>query len=59
MYKIRCSECGRSYDYDEDAFCPPVRRVQPPPKSALINAAGEVVRVDGISEAGHAKFLRP
>ena len=54
MYKIRCSECGRSYDYDEDAFCPRCGAFNQPPKSALINAAGEVVRVDGISEAGHA-----
>jgi uncharacterized Zn finger protein (UPF0148 family) len=51
---IRCDDCGRRYDYDEDAFCPNCGAFNQPPKSVLINEAGEVVRVDGMNEAGHA-----
>lgn len=53
MQKVRCGDCGRAYDYDDEAFCPRCGAFNQPPKSDLINEAGEVVRVDGINEQGH------
>lgn len=55
MKKVRCFECGKTYNYDEDAFCPKCGAFNQPPKSAHINEVGEVVRVDGINEQGHAE----
>lgn len=54
MHRVHCSDCGKAYDYDEDAFCPRCGAFNQPPKSVLINEAGEVTRVDGINEQGHA-----
>ncbi|MCI2056742.1 MAG: hydrogenase maturation nickel metallochaperone HypA [Oscillibacter sp.] len=54
MRMVRCEDCGRRYDYEEDGFCPRCGAFNQPSRSASINANGEVVRVDGLSEAGHA-----
>lgn len=53
MQKVKCYECGKSYDYQEDAFCPNCGAFTPPPRHAYIAADGSVVRVDGLNEAGH------
>lgn len=53
MQKVRCYDCGRSYDYDEDGFCPNCGAFNPPRRSLRIGADGSVVRVDGINEANH------
>jgi hypothetical protein len=48
MRKVKCGECGKTYDYDEDPFCP---------KCGAFNQAGReagaVKRTDGLSEVGH------
>ena len=33
MRMVRCYECGRSYDYDEDGFCPRCGAFNRPPQS--------------------------
>lgn len=53
MQKVRCYECGKSYDYDEDGFCPNCGAFNQPPRSAAIGADGAVVRMDGLNERGH------
>jgi len=50
MRKIRCAACGKSYDYDEDAFCPKCGAFNQPPKG---RSAIQAIRRDGLSEAGH------
>lgn len=54
MRKVTCYECGKSYDFNEDAFCPRCGAFNQPPKSATINVNGEVERLDGLSEVSHA-----
>lgn len=54
MHMIKCEECGRRYDYDDDGFCPHCGAFNQPSRTDLISNSGEVTRVDGISEAGHA-----
>ena len=53
MKKIRCYECGKSYDYHEDAFCPNCGSFNQPPRASRIAADGSIVRNDGINEANH------
>ena len=48
MTRLKCEECGRSYWYEEDDFCPRCGAYNHPPK-----ASTAVVRVDGINEKGH------
>ena len=50
MRKVRCYECGKTYDYDTDDFCPKCGAFNQPPKSTTIDANGAVIRVDGINE---------
>ena len=54
MQKVRCYDCGRGYDYDEDSFCPNCGAFNQPLRSLRIGADGSVVRVDGLNEANHA-----
>lgn len=54
MRKVRCYDCGKSYNYDEDCFCPGCGAFNQPRSSLRIGADGSVVRMDGISEANHA-----
>ncbi len=54
MRSVRCCECGKHYDYEEDGFCPKCGAFNQPPRSTRIGADGSVVRVDGLNEAGHA-----
>lgn len=53
MQKVRCYECGKSYDFDEDDFCPRCGAFNQPRRSIRIGADGSVVRVDGINERNH------
>ncbi len=50
MRKVRCAACGKSYDYDEDAFCPKCGAFNQPARGG---SAMQVTRRDGLSEAGH------
>jgi len=52
MKIIQCEDCGKHYDYDEDAFCPKCGAFNQPSKSELIQMAEN--RVDGLNEEGHA-----
>lgn len=55
MQKVRCYECGRSYDYDEDAFCPRCGAFNLPGHENTVRV-GELTeeRRDGLSEKGHS-----
>nr|WP_326185726.1 hypothetical protein [uncultured Oscillibacter sp.] len=53
MRKIRCYECGKRYDFDEDDFCPRCGAFNQPRSSVQIGADGSVIRVDGINERNH------
>lgn len=53
MRKVRCYECGKSYDFDEDDFCPKCGAFNQPVRSIRIGADGSVIRVDGINERNH------
>lgn len=60
MQKVRCSDCGRIYDYDDDAFCPRCGAFNQPSKSVKINERGEVIRTGsqqgrGTSPTGDGK----
>ena len=46
MRKVRCYECGKTYDYDTDDFCPKCGAFNQPPKSTTIDANGAVIRVE-------------
>lgn len=54
MRKVRCYECGKSYDFDVDDFCPRCGAFNQPGKSARIGADGAVIRSDGLNERNHA-----
>ena len=53
MRKVRCIECGKTYDYDEDGFCPRCGAFNQPSR----DMGGAVVRTaerrDGLNEKGH------
>ena len=51
MQKVHCLECGKSYDYDEDAFCPKCGAFNQPGRTE--RRLRETERVDGLGEAGH------
>lgn len=53
MQKVKCYACGKSYDYDEDGFCPYCGGFNQPRHARTISADGTVVRVDGLNEQGH------
>ena len=44
MRKVRCYECGKTYDYDTDDFCPKCGAFNQPPKSTTIDANGNRVK---------------
>lgn len=54
MRKVRCYECGKSYDFDVDDFCPKCGAFNQPGKSARIGADGAVIWSDGLNERNHA-----
>ena len=53
MRKVRCYECGKTYDFDADDFCPKCGAFNQPPRNTRISADGSVIRVDGINEQNH------
>ena len=53
MNRVRCYECGKHYDYDEDCFCSHCGAFNQPRRSRRISADGTVVRVDGLNENNH------
>lgn len=53
MRSVRCYDCGRIYNYDEDGFCPGCGAFNQPPRDLRIGADGSVVRVDGLNEVNH------
>lgn len=53
MRKVRCYECGKSYDFDVDDFCPKCGAFNQPGKSAGIGADGMVIRSEGLNEKNH------
>lgn len=53
MRKVRCYECGKTYDFDIDDFCPRCGAFNQPLRSTRIGTDGTVIRVDGINERNH------
>lgn len=55
MRIVTCYECRKKYNYDEDGFCPRCGSFNQVRKGSYTTAAnGDIVRVDGINERGHA-----
>ena len=50
MTRLQCEECGKSYIYEEDDFCPRCGAYNQPPRAG---APEPVVRRDGVNEATH------
>jgi len=53
--KVQCHECGKSYNYDIDDFCPRCGAFTQPQQTHRIGADGSVVRIDGLNEQYHQK----
>ena len=53
MRIVKCYECGRHYNYDEDGFCPRCGSFNQPAHVSRVGADGTIIRVDGLSERGH------
>lgn len=53
MRIVKCYDCGRHYNYDEDGFCPRCGAFNQPAPITRVGADGSIVRVDGLSERGH------
>lgn len=53
MRKLTCKDCGKRYDFDVDDFCPRCGSFNQPMNKWRIDAAGQVVRVDGVNESNH------
>ena len=53
MRKVRCYECGKSYDYDDDGFCPNCGAFNLPWREAPVSAEDAVTRKEGINERNH------
>jgi len=53
MRMVKCYDCGKRYNYDEDGFCPKCGAFNQPPAITRVGADGSIVRVDGINEQGH------
>ena len=43
MRNIRCADCGKKYDYDEDDFCPRCGSFNPPPDSGATRLEEEML----------------
>lgn len=54
MRMVKCYDCGKRYNYDEDGFCPKCGAFNQPRAITRVGADGSIVRVDGINEQGHA-----
>lgn len=50
MQKVRCGECGKIYDFDQDDFCPRCGAFTLPPREGR---GGAVIRREGINESNH------
>ena len=55
MRKVECHECGKSYNYDIDDFCPRCGAFTQPLQTHRIGSDGSVIRVDGLNEQYHQK----
>lgn len=53
MRRVKCYDCGKRYDYDEDAFCPNCGAFNQPRQNRIITADGTIKRVDGLNEQNH------
>ena len=51
MIRVVCEDCGKSYNYEVDDFCPKCGAYNQPPKAGSPTA---VVRSDGVNEKNHA-----
>lgn len=51
MRRVKCEDCGKPYDYENDAFCPHCGAFNQPGRQS-----GDIqpnTRVDGLNEKGH------
>ena len=53
MRIVKCYECGKRYNYDEDGFCPRCGAFNQPPSASRIGADGSVIWVEGINSRNH------
>ena len=53
MRVVKCYECRKLYNYDEDGFCPKCGAFNQPPAASRIGADGSVVWIEGINSRNH------
>lgn len=53
MIKVRCYECGKTYDWQEDPFCPKCGAFNRRERDG--KSQGAAVYRDGLNEAGHTR----
>lgn len=53
MRIVKCYECGKRYNYDEDGFCPNCGAFNQPPSASRIGPDGSVVWIEGINSRNH------
>lgn len=54
MQKLRCSECGKYYDFEKDDFCPKCGTFNQPKRNPCADGGGAVIRSEGLNEKNHA-----
>lgn len=52
MRRVKCEDCGKLYDYEDDAFCPRCGAFNQPGRQDG-DLQPTVSRVDGLDEEGH------
>ena len=53
MRMVKCYECSKRYNYDEDGFCPNCGSFNQPASASRIGPDGSVVWIEGINERNH------
>ena len=54
MRMVKCYECSKRYNYDEDGFCPNCGSFNQPASASRIGADGSVIWSEGINERNHS-----
>ena len=55
MRMVRCHDCGKRYDFDQDDFCPRCGAFTQPPPISRIGVDGGVIRMEGLNEENHTE----
>ena len=53
MRKVRCHDCGKTYDFDVDDFCPKCGAFTQPKRETIMNIKRGSAHENGINEQNH------